>query len=452
MARDRAADAARLRRALAVHPGDAAAWHNLAAAEGDLGNLAASEAAAARAIAQGLAAPETRLVLARAQLGQGKLDDAERAFEAALALRPGYPEAHLDLAQLRWMRTGDAAVSLEALEGALQGTPDPALYLVRSIALEYTGQAAAAAQAAEDGLARVPHDVQLLRQAAHLHAELGWGEKSVSLARQAAALMPADPGVQITLCEALLAAGANGEAEGLAARLAADQPLDQHAVALQATAWRLLHDRRYGSLHDYGAFVASRRIAAPPGWASLDAFLAALRADLEGLHPFQSHPFQQSVRGGSQLTLHAQAFERPLVKALFAAIEAVASPWLARLGAGSDPFRSRNTGRYSVTGAWSVRLATGGFHSDHVHPRGWLSGVFYVDIPPEVAQAGDASRAGWLRLGRPGIRTRPELPPDCYVKPESGVLVLFPAYVWHGVEPFASPRARLTLAFDALPA
>ena len=38
-----------------------------------------------------------------------------------------------------------------------------------------------------------------------------------------------------------------------------------------------------------------------------------------------------------------------------------------------------------------------------------------------------------------------------YVKPESGSLALFPAYVWHGTEPFASDEPRLTVAFDVVP-
>ena len=452
MARDRAADAARLRQALAADPGNAAAWHNLASAEGDLGHLVESEAAARRAIAAGLGAPETRLVLARALLGQGKLDEADASFQEALRLRPAYPEAHLDLAQLRWMRTGEAEAALETLGRALQAAPnEPGLHLVRSIALEYIGQAAEAARSAEGGLAASPHDLQLLRQAAHTQAELGNGARAVALARQAAALAPADPGVQVTLCEALLATGAAPEAAALATRLSAAQPLDQHAIALQATAWRLLGDPRYAQLHDYQTLVASRRVAAPSGWASLEAFLGELRAELESLHHFRMHPFQQSVRGGSQLMLHSEMSARPVLRGLFATIEATIRPWLAELGMRPGPFLYRNSGRYEVTGAWSVRLATGGFHSDHVHPRGWLSGVFYVDVPPEV-QASDNARAGWLRLGRPGIRTQPALAADCYVKPEPGVLVLFPAYMWHGVEPFSSARARLTLAFDALPA
>ena len=116
MATDRAADAVRLRRALAVNPQDRVGWHNLAAAEGDLGHAAEAEAAACRALALGIPAPETWLVLARALQDLNRLDEAERTFEEALALRPAYPEAHRDLSQLRWMRTGRVDAALGALD------------------------------------------------------------------------------------------------------------------------------------------------------------------------------------------------------------------------------------------------------------------------------------------------------------------------------------------------
>ena len=64
---------------------------------------------------------------------------------------------------------------------------------------------------------------------------------------------------------------------------------------------------------------------------------------------------------------------------------------------------------------------------------------------------GGNDRAGWLRLGKPPVPTRPALGPDHYVKPEPGLLALFPAYVWHGVEPFESEKPRLTVAFDVVP-
>ena len=102
----RVADAARLRAALAAQPTDRVSWHNLAAAEGDLGHAAEAEAAARRAIELGITAPETRLVLARALQSLRKLDEAESMFKKAIALRPVYADAHRDLAQLIWMRTG----------------------------------------------------------------------------------------------------------------------------------------------------------------------------------------------------------------------------------------------------------------------------------------------------------------------------------------------------------
>jgi len=39
-----------------------------------------------------------------------------------------------------------------------------------------------------------------------------------------------------------------------------------------------------------------------------------------------------------------------------------------------------------------------------------------------------------------------------FVKPERGMLVLFPSYFWHGTVPFGGSDTRLTVAFDAVPA
>ena len=442
MATDRAADAARLRHTLAANPYDRVSWHNLAAAEGDLGRAAEAEAAARRAIALGIPAPETRLVLAGALQDLNRLDEAELMFEEALALRPNYPEAHRNLAQLRWMRSGDAAAALRALDAALRRAPrDTQLHLVRSIALEFMGDKARALASAEAGLAATPSDLQLLQQASHLSAELGEGARAADLAQRAAAAAPGFAPVQFTLCEALLASGDIAQAAAVAARLCAADPLNQHALALAATAWRLAGDARYRALYDYERFTHTEMMGAP---------LEALAADLNALHRYRAHPFQQSVRGGGQLPIHAKEMERPSIAALFQRLEEAVARHLARLGGGTDPFRWRNTGRFALAGAWSVRLSSGGYHTDHVHQRGWISSAFYVSVPPVMKP--EAAHAGWLRLGRPGITTQPALDPEHRVKPEPGKLVLFPSYMWHGVEPFESDAPRLTVAFDVVPA
>lgn len=98
-------------------------WHNLAATLGDLGRGVEAETAAREAIALGVQAPETRLVLARALQAQLRLGEAEAVFVEALAGRPDYEEAHRDLSQLVWMRTGDARTATARLEAALAARP-----------------------------------------------------------------------------------------------------------------------------------------------------------------------------------------------------------------------------------------------------------------------------------------------------------------------------------------
>jgi tetratricopeptide (TPR) repeat protein len=441
MATDRAAEAARLRSTVAAHPEDRVSWHNLAAVAGDLGYSAEAEQAARRAIALGIPAPETRVVLARALQDLNRLDEAEKSFEEALALRPIYPAAHRDLAQLRWMRSGRSDAALRALDEALRRAPNEKyLHLVRSIALEFMGDLPAALASAEAGLVHAPAELELLQQASHLCAESGAGERAVDFARLAVTLAPAAAAVQVTLCEALLASGRASDAEGVAAALCAKEPNDQHAIALRATAWRLLGDGRYEALFDYERLTHVETIDVP---------LAETAAALTALHRYPSHPFQQSVRGGGQLPLNARELALPALRALFEKFGDAIERHLARLGRGTDPFRSRNTGRHTITGAWSVRLSSGGYHVDHVHQRGWLSSAFYVSVPPVMKP--EAAHAGWLRFGKPGVVTRPELAADHHLRPEPGKLVLFPSYMWHGVEPFSSDVPRLTVAFDAAP-
>ena len=449
---NRAEDALRWRTAVAAKPSDRIAWHNLAAAEGDLGRVAEAEAAARRAIELGLQAPETRLVHARALQSLHRLDDAQRAFEEAVRLRPGYVDAHRDLAQLVWMRTGDARAAIAALDRAIAASPAvPGLHWVRSIVLEFAGDREAALASAEAGLAHAANDRQLLRQAAHLCIDLGDAPRALELAARASRAAPAGSAAELaTMCEALLAAGRASEADGVAEQLVRATPHDQHALALQATAWRLLGDRRYAALCDYANLVDVQKLEVPPGYGSLDEFLAVVKAELEGLHEFHAHPLQQSVRGGSQLHLQPGDIERPVLKALFAGITQAVQRFVARIGRGTDPLRARNTGRFGFSGAWSVRLRSGGHHADHVHPQGWISSACYIAVPPNVGRD-ESDHAGWLRLGKPAIPTLPPLEPERHVRPEPGTLVLFPAYMWHGVEPFDSPSPRLSVAFDIVP-
>ena len=130
-------------------------------------------------------------------------------------------------------------------------------------------------------------------------------------------------------------------------------------------------------------------------------------------------------------------------------IDAPIREYISRLDAGdrSHPVDRRKRGGYRVSGSWSVRLQSGGFHINHVHPRGWLGSAYYVSLP-DVADA--ESRAGWLKLGEPGVPIA-GCPAEHFVQPAEGMLVLFPSYLWHGTVPFAAGGSRLTASFDVVP-
>jgi hypothetical protein len=84
-----------------------------------------------------------------------------------------------------------------------------------------------------------------------------------------------------------------------------------------------------------------------------------------------------------------------------------------------------------------------------MHPKGWMSSALYVALPDEVRAAQDQS--GHIQFGVPLLHKDLALPPRRVLKPEVGILVLFPSYMWHGTIPFHSQQPRLTVAFDLLP-
>ena len=429
-------------RAAAERPQSAVAEHNLASTLGDLGDFAGAVAASARALAKGSTAPETWLVRARALQGTGDLEAAEAAFLSAIGMRADYVTAHRDLAQLRWMRTADVGAALASVDA----TRVPALASVEAVVLMSAGELARAAAVLDRAIACTA-DAGLHLLAANARAALGDADGQLAQATAALRLVPSSTDAAKATVEALLHVGRVAEGAALAERIAAVAPDDQGVIALLATAWRLLGDPRHAALCDDPRLVSARTIDVPPGWSTLPAFLDDLAVTLRDRHAWRTHPLDQSLRHGSQTQEDLSQVNHPVLRALFAALDGPIRAHLAQLGAGGDPVRRRNTGGYRFAGAWSILLHPGGYHTDHVHPSGWLSSAFYVDLPASVAE----EPQGWLAFGRPGIPTAPALPPTRHVRPVPGQLVLFPSYLWHGTEPFTGDASRLTVAFDLLP-
>ncbi|MHA7872093.1 MAG: putative 2OG-Fe(II) oxygenase, partial [Hyphococcus sp.] len=296
--------------------------------------------------------------------------------------------------------------------------------------------------------ARLSGDPPLAYAACNAALSASAYDEAEAFARSAVAALPNDESALSAYCRALLAVGKARESAAVSEALRQRQPLNQLFIALQATAWRMLGDERYHALYDYDAFVFTSPLDTPKGWSSLDAYLADLVEALDEAHKYKTHPFNQSVRHGSQIS-SINGSENPAMRAYGEAASGPIQRFINSLSEGDDPLRSRNIGGFRLYSTWSISLPPNGFHVNHVHPEGWLSSACHL----RTAQPDPGNdKAGYLKFGEPGINTSPALAPEHFVAPEPGVLAVFPSYMWHGTVGFSTGRPRLTIAVDIVPA
>ena len=99
--------------------------------------------------------------------------------------------------------------------------------------------------------------------------------------------------------------------------------------------------------------------------------------------------------------------------------------------------------------SWINMHDRGGFNFLHVHEGSLLSGSFYLKVPP-------GSGKFVFRDPRPGVihgyvkGAVPNGYSDIQLAPDAGLLVLFPCWMEHFVEPHDSDEPRIAIAFNAL--
>ena len=100
---------------------------------------------------------------------------------------------------------------------------------------------------------------------------------------------------------------------------------------------------------------------------------------------------------------------------------------------------------------WGCALDRGGHQDPHIHPNAWVSGVFYPQLPDIIGQ-NPHDNAGYIEFGRTEKRYfQSNEPRTRLIKPELGMLILFPSYFSHATIPFDSNQKRISIAFDLCP-
>ena len=300
-----------------------------------------------------------------------------------------------------------------------------------------------------------PKTPRLLSLEAIAQADAGNRDQMMRTYEGLLARFPDDASVKFDFAIQLLKASAPERANQLFDDVLKVSPLDQMALGFKSTALRLMGDNRLNDLVDHDAMVFKVDVPAPDGYASRAEYFAEVASVLESLHHTHAHPIDQSVRGGTQTNGFLFRIAHPVVKQLEQQIRLAVADALHRFPIdGTHPFWRRNVAGTQAadivfSGAWSVRLSGQGFHTNHMHPKGWISSALYIAVPDEVSGATDD--AGYIQFGAPEEKLGLDLPPIRTIKPEVGSLVLFPSYMWHGTIPFSSEQPRITVAFDIVP-
>lgn len=142
--------------------------------------------------------------------------------------------------------------------------------------------------------------------------------------------------------------------------------------------------------------------------------------------------------------------EHPAVRWLQGQVDQTITAFLRHVGIERAPswtlFAWYNTNRY------------GDHHAPHTHPRSYLSGTYYVRVPPAPASVEDPlARPACIsfydpRTGANMITVGNERDARAahVVRPSAGTLLLWPSPVQHSVHPNLSEEHRVSISFNVL--
>jgi len=259
-----------------------------------------------------------------------------------------------------------------------------------------------------------------------------------------------DADLMSCIAEAAIEAGDPQKAAAYCEKCVALAPHDQVALAVLGVAWRMMGDERDEHLNGYDDLIKIYDLEPPQGFSDMDSFNTELNAYLDRIHPTTREYLDQSLRNGTQTPDKLFGAGHDLVERLQLRIREAIARYVGDMKEDDKhPLLSRRTRGFDYTGSWSSRLRDCGFHTNHIHPEGWISSCYYVALPRAVEDK--ESRQGWIKFGEPCLRVPLKEPIRRAIQPRAGRLVLFPSYMWHGTIPFHDSEPRTTIAFDVVP-
>ncbi|HVU21087.1 MAG TPA: putative 2OG-Fe(II) oxygenase [Rhizomicrobium sp.] len=199
-------------------------------------------------------------------------------------------------------------------------------------------------------------------------------------------------------------------------------------------------------LVDYERFFSVQRSIVPEFPDFFDAISAEIKTKL---HYFgEPKTAERTIHNAFR---HENVFqtERPAIQALRQEVRRRVEAYIAELPKDAQhPFVTSCPDDYVIE-AWAVVSQDEGYHDIHIHPRAWLSGVYYIKRPD--VSTDPKVKAGWLKVGAPPTIDEGDGWGERNIEPIPGTLVLMPGYFLHSSIPSQSAQERICIAFDVVP-
>lgn len=405
----------------------------------------------AELIEKKISTPEIHFIKACADYDAGEYLKAEKELKHTIAMNPGYVEAHEALNKLYWEQSREEEF-LDSYKNNIENVQfSRDLRYSHSAQLIMAGRNDEAKQVVTDAISAVGEDAGLLHSLGILFMRTGQSDDGLKYLDKAIKLEPDVARFRIDKANFLIKATDYKAALSHLDRAGKTAPLNQEVWAYKGLCWRLMGDDRAEWLNDYNALVDARFIEQPDDYDSLEHFLLELKNALQLLHKTIRQPLDQSVQNGTQTVGKLLSNPIKVIQDYRAVLTKSVEEYLQALPENSKhPFLNRNTKKFRHTGSWSVKLKSGGFHSNHMHPQGWLSNCTYISIPENI-KPDDPEKAGWIKFGETSLGLGELEKISKSICPEEGLRVLFPSYFWHGTVPFRSDDFRITLPSDISP-
>ena len=106
---------------------------------------------------------------------------------------------------------------------------------------------------------------------------------------------------------------------------------------------------------------------------------------------------------------------------------------------------------FEITGCWANINPVGGMNTPHTHPNNYLSGVYYVQTMGATDSIFFSDPRPQATVVRPPVKRESMYTVnEVSIEAREGRLILFPAWLSHGVPPNRGNRDRISVSFNVM--